>query len=307
VDDIAAKPNFFIVGAPKSGTTAFYTSLSEHPDIGMSRVKEPGFFAADILAGQRRATTLEQYLKNFAHANGKSQIGEASPMYLASRKAPIQIAEFNRNARIIVILRNPIDVMESLHSQRLFSGTEHITRFEEAIDSEETRCWRSGRLRGEPILRLGYREAARFSEQVQRYFEVFGRERVQVILFEEFAGAPRAAYENVLSFLGVQSDGRRNFQIVNASKRVRSRALQSTLRQIAVACRLDCLAPTLYQEMGACITRINSAYRPRPLMTSELRRRLAKQYQPEVEKLGRLLGKDLNHWVSCSSSALKTE
>src|SRR5664279_5331990 len=113
------KPNFFIVGAPQSGTTALYSYLSGHPDVGMSKDKEPHFFASDIVGHQRRSATLEQNLSNFDHATGKSRIGEASP---ASRRAPQGILDFNRTAQIIVILRNPIDVIHALHSQRVFTG-----------------------------------------------------------------------------------------------------------------------------------------------------------------------------------------
>jgi len=182
------KPDFFIVGAPKCGTTALYTYLAGHPDIGMSRQKEPLFFASD-LGHQRNSATLAEYLRNFDHTTGKSRIGEASTGYLACRTAPQEIFDFNRMARIIVMMRNPIDVSHALHSERMFGGTEHIARFELAFYSQETRY-------------LGYRETTRFSEQIQRYFAVFGRERVHVVLFDDFASAPGIAYEKVLSFLG---------------------------------------------------------------------------------------------------------
>lgn len=83
-----SQPDFFIVGAPKCGTTALYWYLAGHPDIGMSKHKEPHFFAPDILDHQRQSRTLAQYLVNFDHATGKSRIGEASTGYLASRIAP---------------------------------------------------------------------------------------------------------------------------------------------------------------------------------------------------------------------------
>jgi len=156
----------------------------------MSKDKEPHFFASDIVGHQRRSATLEQYLSNFDHATGKSRIGEASPAYLASRRAPQEILDFNRTAQIIVILRNPIDVIHALHSQRVFTGMEHITRFELAVDSRETRYWQSGPFQGQPILQLGYPEITRFSEQIQRYFDAFDRERVHVILFDDFANVP---------------------------------------------------------------------------------------------------------------------
>jgi len=298
------KPDFFIVGAPKCGTTALYTYLAGHPDIGMSRQKEPLFFASD-LGHQRNSATLAEYLRNFDHTTGKSRIGEASTGYLACRTAPQEIFDFNRMARIIVMMRNPIDVSHALHSERMFGGTEHIARFELAFYSQETRYWRTGRFRGEPVLNLGYREITRFSEQIQRYFAVFGRERVHVVLFDDFASAPGIAYEKVLSFLGVRSDGRRNFKIVNGNKRIRSQTVQKWLRnRPEIFWRLERLFPTLGKEVRAIEARLNFVYEPRPAIEAGFRQRLEIEYAPEVRNLERLLDRTFDHWLAAPSPAI---
>jgi hypothetical protein len=292
------KPDFFIVGAPKSGTTALYSYLTGHPNVGMSKDKEPQFFASDIVGHQRRSATLAQYLSNFDHAAGKSRIGEASPVYLASRRAPREILDFNRTAQIVVIVRNPIDVIHALHNQQVFTGMEHITRFELAVDSQQMRYWQSGPFRGEPVLQLGYRETTRFSEQIQRYFDAFGRERVHVILFDDFASAPGIAYENVLAFLGLRSDGRRNFKIINANKRMRSPAVQKQLRRLSkILWRLERSFPTLCREVRTMAARLNYVYELRPAIEAEFRQRLEMEYAPEVRNLGRLIGRNLDHWL----------
>src|SRR5262249_46212300 len=137
------KPDVFIVGGPKCGTTSLYTYLKQHPDIFMSEIKEPQYFAADTLQHQRRIRTLPEYMDCFAAAQREERIGEASTAYLGSSSAARELKKFNPNARIIVMLRNPIDVMYSLHSERLFSNIEHIGDFERAINSTETRTWRA--------------------------------------------------------------------------------------------------------------------------------------------------------------------
>ncbi|MGD0599136.1 MAG: sulfotransferase [Terriglobales bacterium] len=292
------KPDFFIVGAPKSGTTALYSYLGGHPDIGMSKHKEPHFFAPDILGHQRQSRTLAQYLSNFDRATGKSRIGEASTGYLASRRAPQEILDFNPSAQIIVMLRNPIDVIHSLHSMRLCSGAEHITRFELAVDSQEQRYWQLGPLRGEPVPSLSYREMTRFSEQIQRYFDAFGRERVHVILFDDFAKAPGIAYEKVLSFLGLRSDGRRSFEIINGNRRMRSKAVQlrlQRLKQSKALGRFERAFPTLWQEARAIVGRLNFVYERRPAIEAGFRQRLEMEYAPEFRNLERLLGRSLDH------------
>ncbi len=196
------------------------------------------------------------------------------------------------------MLRNPIDVIHSLHSMRLCCGAEHITRFELAVDSQEERYWQLGPFRGEPVPRLSYREMTRFSEQIQRYFDAFGRERVHVILFDDFASAPGIAYEKVLSFLGLRSDGRRNFEIVNSNRRMRSRAVQQQLqrlKQSKALGRFERAFPTLWQEARAIVGRLNFVYERRPAIEAGFRQRLEMEYAPEVRKLERLLGRTLDH------------
>jgi hypothetical protein len=303
---IANKPNFFIVGAPKSGTTALYSYLADHPDIGMSKRKEPHFFAADIRGDQRPATTLAQYLRNFDGATGKIRIGEASTAYLASRNAPQEILEFNPTAQIVVMVRNPIDVMHAMHSQRRFNGGEHIARFERAVDSPERRYWHSGPFRGEPVLELSYREITRFSEQLQRYFDVFGRERVHVILFDDFSGATGLEYDKVLSFLGLGPRGKRSFKVVNDNKRMRSQTVQGWLRNLnATHPRLKLSFPSLYRGVKALSARLNYAHEPRPAMEAGVRQRLEIECAPEIGNLGRLLNRNLDHWLTSANPVIQ--
>jgi len=296
------KPNFFIVGAPKCGTTALYSYLSGHPDIGMSKDKEPNFFAGDVVGHQRNSATLTQYLSNFSRATGKRRIGEASTTYLASRSAPKEILDFNPSAQIIVMVRSPIDVIHSMHSQKLFNGTEHITRFELAIDSQETRYWRAGPFRGEPVLRPHYREITRFSEQIQRYFDAFGKERVHVILYDDFAKAPGIAYENVLSFLRLRSYKRSNFEIINENKRVRFPALQNWLMYPYKLLRpIGYVSPALWRGIRDIARRLNYVYESRSAIEAGFRQRLAIEYAPDVRNLEMLLGVNLDHWLACPS------
>ena len=300
------KPDFFIVGAPKSGTTALYSYLAGHPDIGMAKEKEPHLFASDVVGHQRGSSTLAQYLRNFDHATGKRRIGEASTSYLASRRACQEIRDFNPNAQMIVMVRNPIDVIHALHSQRVLAGREHITRFESAVDSLETRYWQSGRYRGEAVLQLSYREATRLSGQIQRYFDAFGRQRVHVILFDDFARAPGIEYEEVLRFLGVRSDGRRDFEIINGNRRMRSEALQKTLRQLSGKFwRIERAFPTWCREARAIAARLNYVHEPRPAMDAGFRRRLEVEYAPEIRNLEKLLGRTLEHWLAGSSRVVQ--
>src|SRR3972149_11450918 len=119
-------PNFFIVGAPKCGTTAMYTYLKQHPEVFMSDLKELHFFGTDHHRINYTPYTKEQYLSFFDGAGDKRRIGEASTSYLYSERAAVEIKEFNPFARIIIMLRNPVDVMYAYHHTNLSGGFEYI-------------------------------------------------------------------------------------------------------------------------------------------------------------------------------------
>ena len=292
------KPNVFIVGAPKCGTTSLYASLKQHPDIFMSEIKEPQYFAADTLQCQRRIRTLPEYMDCFAAANEEERIGEASTAYLGSPSAAWGLKKFNPNAQIIVMLRNPIDVMYSLHSERLFDNMEHIWDFELAINSTETRTWRAGPFKKQPVIRMGYREVTHFSEQLERYFEVFGRESVHVIIYEDLKMDFEGVYERVLRFLNVRPVSQPRVEL-NANKKARSQYLQAFLdhppRWIHGAMRSlvpDKIRPSLVH----CFNKANVVTEPRPPMDERLRKRLQKEYEQEVVQLSAILQRDLTAW-----------
>ncbi len=281
------KPDFFIVGAPKCGTTALYTYLSHHPDIGMSRAKEPNYFAADTVA-HRTFSTLQHYLINFDGAAGKSRIGEASVMYLSSPAAPVAIRDFNRFAQIIIMVRDPVEVLHALHSQNLHGGSEHILDFERALTSDEPRFWLQGPFRGKPVGGPTYRELVRFSMQIRRYLEIFRHEQVHIISYEEFAISPKTAYEGVLSFLGLNSDERQDFPIVNANRRVRYLTPHRCMRH-PVFLDLKRKFPGLARHTRAALDVLNVVEERRPAVDGDLRRRLDMEYAEEKQELNALL------------------
>ena len=132
------KPNLFIVGAPKSGTTALSDYLREHPNIFISVPKEPHFFAIDLPGHRRKFDTYAKYIRLFENAD-EHVVGEASVHYLYSQKAIENIYEFNSEARLIAMLRKPVEMVYSMHSQALASLNEDVTDFEKAWELEPER------------------------------------------------------------------------------------------------------------------------------------------------------------------------
>ena len=306
------KPNFFIVGAPKCGTTALHEYLQHHPDAYLPFYKEPHFFGAD-LAGSRFLQFRDKprkYLKLFRDVRGEARIGESSPWYLASSSAAAEMHRYDAGAKIIIMLRNPIDMMYSMWSQFRYSGNEQIETFEEALAAESEReAGNRIRRAAHCITGLRYRHMTRFSEQVKRYFDCFGREQVMVIIFDDFRADTAAVYRSALEFLELDSDVNVSFGIRNPNKEVRLAWLQKLIVSTGFSLMLlkdrltfmattSALLPYAYRTRAVeGVIAAYTRYERRSPLTPETRRRLAQELSGEVDQLSALLGRDFSHWL----------
>jgi hypothetical protein len=205
------KPNLFIVGAPKSGTTSMHYYLGQHPDIYMPKsFKEPNFFGRDL---KPMPLSLEAYLSFFSDAKSEKYLGEATTWYLYSHEAAKNIKEFSPSARIIMMLRDPIDMIYSLHSQQIRNGCEDIFDFESALDAEPIRKQNS--LIHPPNLILLYKEIGKYAEQVKRYLDIFPKENVHIIIYDDFRQNTQKSYLETLEFLGLETNKSLNFDVHN--------------------------------------------------------------------------------------------
>lgn len=299
------QPDFFIVGAPRCGTTALYEYLRQHPQIFMPEHKEPQFFGDDLTHLHGRLSKRD-YLRLFRAARPGQRVGEASTWYLYSKSAAREIAHFAPDAQIIIMLRNPVDVMYSLHRELSFYGGETILDFEEALAAEPDRM--AGHRRG-PSRRpeaLYYRDAVRWPEQIERYFDAIGPDRTKIILFDDFAGDVPAAYADTLRFLRVDTAFQPEFRVVNESKRPKHPGLQSII--VRPPGPIARLIPTLRRlplahRIRERILLANSRSERRPPMADELRRRLTAELTPELERLEALIGRDLTAWKQPSEES----
>lgn len=325
------KPNLFIVGAPKSGTTALWTYLSSHPDIyaagvkqappqrgdgtsdtrdrGVPQGKEHQYFGTDLPSNISTHKSLQSYMNSFTGASDERYLIDASPMYLCSQRAAAEIAAFSPGALAIAILRNPVDMMYSLHGQALFEGDEDIADFEEALGAEDDR--RQGR-RIPPTCQgalwsLFYRDVARYADQIERYFDAFGRDRVHVIVFDDFAADPLAAYRATLAFLDLdaEEDHLPEFAVQNAHKVPRSGAVVRMLRNpppvVRTATRALVRNQATRRALGLRAQQLNASRRKREPLRPELRRRLQAELATDVRRLGEMLGRDLSSWIEPAS------
>jgi Sulfotransferase domain len=299
-------PNFFIVGAPKCGTTALYSYLKQHPEVFLSEMKEPHFFGSDLSFQNRMSP--EAYRELFAGAADRPRVGEASASYLYSARAASEIHQLDPAARIIVMLRNPVDMLYSLHSEYLSNGLEELPDFQVALDAEESRkrgerlpaslTWRSVMFCKEFLF---YREVARIAQQVARYVDVFTPKNVHVILFDDFKRDTSAVYRETLGFLGIRQDFQPNFEVVNPNKTVRSRWLRTFLSnppRVVQHLARWLLPQRLKLHLYEGLRDMNLRRESRPPLDAALRRRLQEEFRPEVERLGSLLGRDLLGWCA---------
>jgi len=290
------RPDFFIVGAPKCGTTAMYDYLRQHPDIFMAQ-KELHYFDTDFPRLRTERMSLDDYLAYFREARDEARVGEASVRYLYSRAAAAEIVAFAPAAQAIVMLREPVEMMYSMHAQQLFAGTEEIADFAAALDAEEDR--RAGRRipPGTNVAEvLQYRDVARYAGQLERCFATFGRDRVHVIIYDDFKADALAAYRGTLEFLGVDQAFVPEIRVVNPSKTARSATLQRLLASPPARFR-SAVRAVMPRPMRKRVWRramqLNARAEARRPLDPALRARLRREFAPEVRRLAEVLGRDL--------------
>jgi hypothetical protein len=299
-------PNFFIIGAPKAGTTALYTYLAAHPQVFMPRLKEPFYFCSDFPAYRERATSITdttKYLKLFAQAKDRHIVcGEASSLYLISKVAVPAILELNPDAHIIAMLRNPVDLVHSFHSQLVYSLHESVNNFEQAWRLQEVRA--QGRHIPKDCLEtslLQYRQVGMLGEQVARLLKHVCRSRIKILFYDDLVASPGQLYEEVLSFLHLSNDSRLKFSKVNANKVRRIPPLTRMLRHPPFP--LNILRDWYLRHVGVdtwlmrLVARLNSRQVARTPLSLELRRELEAEFHDDIRLLESLVGRDLSHWV----------
>ena len=299
------KPDLFIIGAPKSGTTSLYDYLGGHPDIYMSPMKEPLYFCPDVRSGrsQRRLEyprDEQNYLDLFSDAKTEKRLGEATTRYLVSHEAARLVADFQPDAFAIAMLRNPVDLVHALHNERVSQGHERVVSFPDAIAKDADRGRGVGLPKGTNALGGAYSESALFSAPLQRWFDALGRERVHVIVFDDFASDPQAALRQVLSFLNVDPDYRPDsFESRNASHRQRKWIRRVVDSRAGNWITHDAMSAVVGPNQRSRLalrfrhSRINRRTVRREPLDPALRRRLADGFRPDVAQLSEMLDRDL--------------
>lgn len=300
----AATPNLFLVGAAKCGTTSLYEYLRQHPQIFFPppeaanwRAKEPNYFCPELEIAERCAIRDEhEYLSLYSTGANAVLRGDASTNYLFSEAAAENISRFCSDARILIMLRPPVQMMQSYHSELLRHGHEDIVDFREAVEASDDR--RMGRRipQGTCVPKcLDYFAISRFAPQVERYLRVFGESATKIVLLEDMVAAPHETFGQILTFLGVDDSHRPEFRVHNETPRqgTLERSIRAIYDRFGVRRLTESLLPYSARRRFISFVRDNERTDPSSQqLDSDLRRRC----RPDIERLSKLIQRDLSHW-----------
>jgi len=294
-------PTFLVIGAARSGTTALYTYLRQHPGIFMSPLKETNFFSFEDETldyegpgrdyVNRSVTSLDAYRALFEEASPEQAVGEASPLYLYTEKAPARIRHHIPDVKLIAVVRDPVEQAFShfLYAKR--QTLEPLDDFALALDAEAERA----RRRWQPLFQ--YSQFPRYHLQLRRYFDLFPAEQIRIHLYEDFSEDPLSVLADVYAFVGVDPDfvadvGYRP----NAGGVPRSSFLQDLVMKPHLLNRVfgRLLPEELKRRIRDAIADRNME---RPEMPDRARDRLRAELRPDVIALQELIGRDLSHWI----------
>lgn len=290
-------PTFLILGAPKCGTTALHYYLSQHPDIYLGKVKEPHYFARDLIAPMY-VQDQSRYEALFEGFDGQAHVGEASPLYLYSTQAAKEIAAFNPDIKVIAMFRDPVEAAYSLHSGLRANGREIIDDFSAALDAEDLR--RRGVLpieKAVPPSVIFYRAVMSFGEQLERLYAHIPREQVHVIFYDDFQADAQAATRAVHAFLGVEPLAPQDTSVRNKNKVSRLPGLWRTWMNMPPhwRARISTLIP---KGVRSKMLMANRKEIDRSPLLPKVERELAAEMAADIAKLQALTGRDLSHWMN---------
>jgi len=283
------RPNLFIVGAPKCGTTAWYEYLRDHPDIFLPERKEPHYFCTDF-PNQRRVRTEKDYLELFSGVASESIVGEASASYLYSKEAARNLREFAPDAKILIFVRDRPGFLFSWHNQLLNNGVENRPDFEEAWRLSGRRAPDDHGPACDEKSFLDYRAIGYLGEQVDRFFRQFPTNQIRVFGYDDWRRDPRATYCEIMRFLALRDDGRKEFARVNEARATRWQPLSLFLRHpprilSALYRRTRRAIGFNAAPLGRVIARLNSKRGYRAQMSDGLREEIERFFAADDDML----------------------
>lgn len=298
------KIDFAIVGEPKSGTTAMANFLSQHPGVAFSIPKETAYFSTDF---HRESDTFhgskkyfhyrneEDFKAIFTHALDGQILGEGTTGSLYSKEAAGNIYNHNPKTRIIMMFRNPVDMIHSLHMQYLNETVEDIGDFEQAILAEEDR------MKGKRIPKrvrcpsyLFYKYRTNYTSQIKRYYDLFDKKQIKVIIFDDFINDNEKYTKEIYAFLGLDTSFEPHTGTIHESKTARSKTVNMILNNPLVKKILNkAMGPQKYTKVRDFVAKIVMKKQVRKELPAELRTKLENEFKQEVTTFGEYIDRDL--------------
>jgi len=285
-------PNVIIIGVQKAGTTSLYNWISQHPDVyGDFAMKDFPFFANDEYY-KRGIDWFRHCFKK--HKKEKIVLhGYVNYMYF-SRISAERIYDFNKDIKLILILRNPIERAYSAYWQQIKMGNEKIKNFEEALRLEHIR--REGTFKDRAD--LTYIEHGFYHRQLNEYLKWFSREQIMIILFEDMISNKEAVVEKVYEFLGVDGTFIPSLAINNKPGVPRFEIIQRLLTYPLLPLGLKEIVPLNYRiKIRIFLKELNIKRQKYPPMKEKTKEFLINIYKNEIEKLPDLIERDVTHWM----------
>ena len=294
------KPTFFVVGAPRCGTTAITDHLSKHSDVFMSRPKEAEYFADDFGAW-RFARSQPEYLRLFDKADDtQTAVGEGSTIYLYSDCAIGNIMTFNPAAKLIAILRSPLDAIPSLHALLLYMREEDEPSFERAWSLQEARSRGLHLPAGCEAPKLfQYRALGRYGEQVERLLAAADARQVLILLFDDLVSDPASVHAQLTSFLGLHPAPCTTIERVHDNRYNRAPSLAQWLRRPPKPVRWRSRQLQARGGLGIAsrLIDLQTDVRRRSPLSDEMRGVLRSEFREDIYHLQDLIGRDLSGWL----------
>jgi len=288
MDCLVVEPNFFIVGAPKSGTTNISYYLMQHPQVFMPENLEPYYFARlDIPQNYEREIISDEkkYLDLFKNTKSCRAIGESSPVYLYCPHSALEIKNRFPNSKIIISLRNPIEIAYSEYFSLKFMGFDKNRSFNELLDSSKEQLDQN-EFHIDSLLEAGF-----YSKHIKRFQKIFSKNQIKIIIFEEYIKNTIPTINSILSFLDIDKSIAFKTAPKGAYKVPRNFASQKLMNNSTFRKTAKFIIPTVArQKIGERFLVKESS---RPVLKQNERQRLKEIYQDDVENLAKLLGRSL--------------
>lgn len=292
-------PDFFVVGAAKAGTTSLWYYLKQHPDLYLvsdAKYKELGYFASD-----HGLDEVEKYASFFKSARTNQLIGEVCNSYLSDETSAREIKEELPNAKIIIILREPVSRAKSLYKWMYQEGYESIASFEEALKAENSRKKNPDFAKNNPhgnYRNYLYTDTGLYYSQVKRYLDVFCKENCFICLFDDLKAEPHDLMINMFEFLGVNRDVDINFEQQNISGSVRFPGLQNFLRNSVPRMRDRLRLPKgiLSKPINYILKKNKTSKKKEIELSKESLQGLQAYFEDDIAKTAELIKRDLTSW-----------